>query len=158
VSFIVVERLQAFLVTEGVAQLPEAVPATTKPSIWLMPRQGAAMPRTENGAWLETQTVTLNDTQLMGPPGQEAWLEDAFIDVTIRSKNAGEGKLLHRQIRGLLAPVGKLAGRKNWTMSGLHVLSSTVWRQEHPLPPIENGLTYDRVASYRIRCARSDLG
>jgi hypothetical protein len=158
VSFIVVEQLQAFLVAEGVAQLPEVPPATTKPSVWLQPRQGAAMPRTENGNWLETETITLNDTQLNGPPGLEAWIEDTFVNVTIRSKNAGEGKLLHRQIRGLLAPVGKLAGRKGWTMAGLKILGSSIWRNEQPLPPIDGGLTYDRVASYRIRCARSDLG
>jgi hypothetical protein len=157
-SFIVVEQLQAFLVAEGVAQLPGAEPSGAKPSVWLQPRQGAAMPRTENGNWLETQTITLNDAQLNGPPGQEAWLEDTFVNVTVRSRNASEGKLLHRAIRGLIHPIGKLAGRKNWTMHELHVLDSSIWRNEQPLPPVQDGLTYDRVASFRFRCARSDLG
>ena len=156
-SKIVVEQLQAFLVAQGVGQLPGTTPSTAHPSIWTMPRQGAAMPRTKDGAWLESQTITLNDTQLMGPPGLAAWLEDAFVDVIIRSKNAGEGKLLHRTIRGLLHPIGALAGKRNWTMNELHVLYSNIWRAEQPLPPVEDGLTYDRVASFRFTCARSDL-
>lgn len=156
---IVVEQLQAYLVAQGVAQLPSADPSVALPSVWTMPRQGAAMPRTNGPAtWLEAQTVTLNDAQLTGPPGLETWIEDTFVDVVIRSKNAGEGKLLHRAIRGLLHPAGgALIGKRNWTMSELHVLYSSIWRQEQPLPPVENGLTYDRMASYRFRCARSDL-
>lgn len=157
-SKIVVDELLAYLVAQGVAQVPATEPVGVKPSIWLMPREGAAMPRSKDGVWLETQTVTLNDENLMGPPGQEAWLKDAFVDVTVRSKNASEGKLLHRLIEGLLAPIGILGGRKDWVMNTLRVQSSSVWRQEQPLPPVDGGLTYDRVASYRIRCARSDLG
>lgn len=154
-KLIVVEQLQQYLVEQGVAQLPAADPSTALPSIWLQPRQGAAMPRTSDGEWLETQTVTLNDTNQTGPPSMEAWLEDTFIDITVRSKNAGEGKLLLRTIRALLHPIGVLSGRKGWTMHELPLLYSNIWRQEQPLPPVENGLTYDRVASFRFRCARS---
>lgn len=157
-SFIVVEQLQAFLVAQGIAQLPGTEPPGAKPSIWTMPRQGAAMPRTQNGEWLELQTITLNDAHLQGPPNQEAWLKDTFIDVIVRAKNAGEGKLTLRGIENLLHPVGKYAGRANWIMGELRVLHSKIWRSEQPLPPVENGLTYDRVASFRIQCARSDLG
>jgi hypothetical protein len=157
-SLIVVEQLHAFLIAEGVGQAPGATPSTSKPSLWLQPRQGAAMPRTQDGEWLETQTITLNDTNLTGPPNLEPWLKDAFIDVTVRAKNAAEAKLTHRVIENLLAPVGKLSGRADWTMGALRVLYSRVWRGEQPLPPVDNGLTYDRVASYRFRCARSDLG
>lgn len=158
-NLIVVEQLRAFLIAEGVGQSLTATPSPTVPSVWLMPRQGAAMPRQDkdSGAQVEKQTITLLDTNLMGPPNMEAWLEDAFIDVTVRSLNPPEGKLLHRVIRNLLAPIGKLQGRANWTMNELHILSSHIWRAEQALPPVDNGLTYDRVASYRIRCARSEL-
>jgi hypothetical protein len=157
-SLVVVEQLQAYLVAQGVAQLPGAAPSLTKPSVWTMPRQGAPVPRMKDGNWLETQTVTLNDLQLMGPPGLETWLEDAFVDITVRSRNAAEGKLLHRTIRGLLHPVGgNIIGKGNWTMGTLPVLYSSVWRSEQALPPREDGLTYDRLASYRFRCARSVL-
>lgn len=159
-GLIVIEQLQAYLVAQGVAQLPGSDPSPLLPSIWTMPRQGAAQPRADKdtGELLEEQTITLDDKQLSGPPGVEAWLEDCFVDVIVRSKNAGAGKLLHRAIRGLLQPVGSSpAGRRNWMMNELHVLYSSIWRSEQPLPPVENGLTYDRVASYRFRCARSDL-
>jgi hypothetical protein len=157
-GLIVVEQLQAYLVTQGIGQLPSVDPSTTLPSVWLMPRQGAAMPRTNGGEWLETQTITLHDPNLTGPPGVEAWLEDTFVDIIVRSRNAGEGKLLHRTIAGLLHPVGVApVGKRNWTMGGLHLLYSSIWRREQALPTVENGLTYDRVASYRFRCARSDL-
>lgn len=156
-DLIVVDELQQFLVAEGIGQLPAADPSTSLPSIWTQPRQGAAMPRTDNGEWLENQTVTLNDPHLSGPPGLEAWLEDAFIDITIRSRNAAEGKLLHRTIRALIHPIGELAGKRNWIMNELRVLYSSIWRNEQPLPPVDGGITYDRVASYRFTCARSDL-
>ena len=154
-GLIVVEQLQEYLVAEGIGQLPAVAPSETVPSIWTMPRQGAAQPRLGDG---EQQAITLDDKQLNGPPGVEAWLEDCFVDVVIRSKNAGAGKLLHRTIRGLLHPVGSSpAGRRTWFMGELRVLYSSIWRSEQPLPPVDGGLTYDRVASYRFRCARSDL-
>jgi hypothetical protein len=103
-------------------------------------------------------TITLNDAHISGEPGLEAWIEETFIDVTVRSRNAGAGKLMHRVIRQLLQPVGILGGRKDWTMGSLRVLASETWRSEQPLPPVDGGVTYDRVASYRFRCARSDLG
>ena len=43
------------------------------------------------------------------------------------------------------------------SMGPLRVLYSAIWRQEQPLPPVDEGLTYDRVASFRFTCARSDL-
>lgn len=157
-DLIVVEQLQAYLVAQGIGRMPEREPSSPLPSIWTMPRQGAAMPIVKDGEWLEEQTITLDDKQLTGPPGVEAWLEDCFVDVIVRSKNAGAGKLVHRTIRGLLQPIGASpAGRRDWMMGGLHVLYSSIWRSEQPLPPVDNGLTYDRVASYRFRCARSDL-
>jgi hypothetical protein len=157
VSKIVVEQLQSFLVAQGVGQLPGATPSVTLPSIWTMPRENAAMPRMKDGAFLEKQTITLHDTNLSGPPGAEAWIEDTFVDVIVRSKNDGEGKLLHRAIAGLLHPIGKLSGRADWTMNELRVLYSQIWRREQALPSVQGGLTYDRVASYRIGVARSQL-
>jgi hypothetical protein len=154
VPAVVIEQLQAYLVEQGIGQLPGSAPSASLPSVWTQPRQGAAMPRQGD---LERTTVTLNDPHLAGPPGIAAWLEDAFVDVTIRSLNAGEGKLLHRTIAGLLAPIGKVEGRKHWTMGTLLVQESRIWRREQALPPVDSGVTYDRVASYIFRCARSDL-
>jgi hypothetical protein len=156
---IVVEQLQAYLVAQGIGQLPSSEPSLTVPSVWTQPRQGAPMPRKPKtgGDWLERATVTLNDPQVTGPPGIAAWLEDTFVDVTVRSVNAGEGKLLHRTIAGILVPIGKVEGRKHWQMGGLLVQESRIWRREQALPSIEGGETYDRVASYIFRCARSDL-
>lgn len=152
-ALIVVEELHAYLITQGVAQAPDAVPSETVPSVFLQPRQDAPTPREG-----ENQTVTLVDTNLSGPPGVEAWLQDCFIDIIVRSRNDAEGKLLHRAIHGLLAPIGQLGGRKHWRMNELLVQESRMWRQERPMPTVENGLTYDRAASFQFRCARSDLG
>lgn len=152
-DLIVVEQLRDYLITEGVANGDMDTPSLTLPSIWLMPRDGAPLPREG-----ETMTLTLHDTNLNGPPGVEAWLEDTFIDIIIRAKNAGEAKLLHRSIKSLLHPIGvRPSGKQHWTMNELPVLYSATWRGEQPLPRSEDGKTYDRIASFRFRCARSDL-
>lgn len=158
-SLIVVEQLQTYLIEQGIGQHPDTAPSLTVPSIWTMPRKGAKMPRKpdKGGRLLENMTVTLHDQNLAGPPGVAAWLEDTFVDVTTRSINPAEGKLLHRTIAGLLAPIGKVGGRKHWTMHELLVQESRIWRREQALPPVEGGTTYDRVASYQFRCARSTL-
>lgn len=158
---IVTEELQSYLVNEGVGQLPEADPSPTVPSIWTNPRYGAVMPRISletPAEWLENVTVTVADGQLQGPPGLASYLLDTFVIITTRARKEAEGILLHRQIRSLLHPPGSpIAGRCKWQMNDLAVLYSRIWRTEQPLPPIENGLTYDRTAWYLIECARSDL-
>lgn len=156
---IVIDELQAYLVAEGIGQDPAADPSLTVPSIWTRPRRGAAMPRTANGVWLETQTVTLDDKEVGSAATRlPSYLEDAFVDITVRSKNPDEGKLVMRAIKDLIVPIGSPpVGRRNWTMNTLHVLYSMVFRQDQALPPINNGLTYDRVATYVFACARNDL-
>lgn len=156
-DLVVVEELQAFLIARGVGGLPSDDPSTAHPSIWTMPRDGAAMPRTTDDEWLETQTVTLNDPNLSGPGLLDAWLEESFVDIIVRSQNPSEGKLLLRSIVGLIHPIGALGGKKQWEMNDLLVQESRIWRREQELPRVENGLTYDRKASFRFICARSVL-
>ncbi|MGH2878951.1 MAG: hypothetical protein ACRDK4_05005 [Solirubrobacteraceae bacterium] len=156
-DLIVAEQLQQFLVAEGIGQLPATAPSDTLPSIWLKPREGAPLPRMDGATWLEDTTVTITDTQLSPRPNLEPWIEEAYIDILVRARQDAAAQLLHRAIGGLLAPVGIVGGRKGWTMHELPILYSTAWRGEQPLPPANGGLTYDRVASYRIACRRSDL-
>lgn len=151
-DLIVVEELHSFLVAEGVGQAPDAAASQTVPSIWVQPREGAPRPRQG-----EKTTVTITDTLLNGPPGLEPWLEDAFVDIVVRSTSDATCRLLHRTIKGLLHPQGAVGGRKNWTMGALRVLWSRTWKGEQPLPPIDGAVTFDRVSSFRITCARSDL-
>lgn len=160
------EELQTYLVAQGIGQLPGATPSTALPSIWLNPRDGAPLPRAGENA-----TVTIRDTALAGPVdvGTEAYLEEAFIDVIVRSKTAAPGKMLHRTIRGLLQPIGAHKGRQLWTMGGLLVEYSVIWRPEQPLPQagtsatltgasgLSSPVTYDSVASYLFGCRRKAL-
>lgn len=152
-GLIVVEQLQQYLVGQGVGQLPASAPSLVTPSIWLKPRQGAPRPR--DG---EEATITISDTLLSPRPNLEPWVEEAYIDIVIRSRKDAASQLLHRTIKGLLSPIGLVGGKQNWMMNNLRVLYSRSWRGEQPLPPVDDGVTYDRVASYQIACARSDLG
>lgn len=159
-GLIVIEELKSYLVAQGVGQPVDGPdPSVNMPSIWTQPRQGAPMPRKPKGGgdWLERATVTLRDQNLTGPPGIAAWIEDAFVDITVRAVNAGECKLLHRTIAGLISPIGQIGGRKHWMMNQLLVQESRIWRREQELPSVEGGETYDRLASYQFRCARSTL-
>jgi hypothetical protein len=151
-ELLVVEELQDYLVAQGVGTLPTAKgsESTTVPSIWLNPRDGAAAPRVEGEIM-----VSLVDTQLGSVAGLEAWLEEAFIDVTVATKHAARAKMVHRQIRNLIHPIEAHGGRTNWMMSDLLVELSTVWRPEQPLTMTD--AFYARIASYRFQCRRKAL-
>lgn len=155
----VTEQLQAYLIAQGVAQVPAAAPSLTVPRIWLQPRDGAPMPSKVNGAFVENATITLIDTQLAYPSSVEEWIEETFVDVIVRARQAPAGKLIQRQIRGLLTPINDMGGKKHWTMGALHVEYSTTWRGDQALPrdPGTDGETYDRVQSFRFGCRRKAL-
>lgn len=155
-DYLVTEELQAYLVAQGIAQLPDASPSTAVPSIWLQPRDGAPEPRRNSaGQFSESATITLVDTALSPPDQLEAWIEEAFVDVIVRSRQAPAGKLLHRAIRGLIHPTEAHGGRKMWTMGSLLVEYSTLWTAEQPLGSDE--YTYWRKAGYRFGARRKAL-
>lgn len=151
-ELILVEELQDYLVTQGVGTLPtqKGSESVTVPSVWLMPRDGAPSPRVDG----ET-IITLNDAQLGSSNVLEAWLEEAFVDVIVASKNAGTVKLVHRAIRNLIHPVEAHGGRKQWMMGDLEVEFSTIWRAEQPLA--QSDAAYWRTASYRFCVRRKAL-
>lgn len=146
----VLEELRSYLIAQGLVQAQSAAASLVLPRIYLNPKDGAPTPASG-----ENVTVTLVDTLLTGPPNLEAWLEEAFVDIRVRSRTATPGKLLQRQIRGLIAPTGQLYGRKHWTMNTLLVEYSTLWRGDQSLPPDVDGWT--RVQSFRFGVRRSVL-
>lgn len=156
----VLEELRAYLIAQGVGVAPTAkdAAATTLPPIWLQPRGGAPQPRFSdaNGGYQETAAITLIDTAVGGPTGElEAWEEETIIDVIVRSLTAAPGKLLHRQIRGLLHPIGDNRGRQLWLMNNLLVQYSGVWRPEQPTGATD--IDFARTASYRFMVRRKSL-
>lgn len=157
-DLLVIEELASYLVTQGIGQRPSATPSLTVPSIWLMPRDGAALPRVG-----ENVTITINDTNLSGPQELMAWIDETFVDVIVRSRQPGVGKLVQRSIKKLLVPWDAHGGRKQWMMNNLLVEASNEWRGDQPLPqsPVATATdahqTYDRVASYRFTCRRKIL-
>lgn len=160
-ELILVEELQAYLVAQGIGQLPDPAahpPSLTLPSVWLLPRDGAPLPRAG-----ENVTITIRDPNLTGPSDLEAWIEESFIDIIVRSRQAGAGKLVQRSIRKLIIPFDSHGGRKQWMMNSLLVEQSMMWRGDQELPQrqsIAEGdshLTYDRIQSFRFRCRRKIL-
>jgi len=166
-DFFIIEELQTYLVAQGVGQLPNATPSAVLPSIWIQPRDGARLPGKARGSYtaqqakVETTTVTLIDTQTGSPMNGalEAYLDETFIDIIVRSSTAAPGKLVHRGIRGLLHPTGSLNGKHGWQMNSVLVEYSNIWRAEQPLPFVYDGdtQTYDRVAAYRLGVRRTNL-
>lgn len=153
-ALVVVEELQDYLISAGVGNHPSADASSVLPRVYLRGRDGAILPKAP-----ETMTVTLSDTLLQPPASLEAFLEEAFIDVIVRSTSAAAGKFLHRTIRDLLHPIGDHGGKKQWQMGDLTVEYSTIWRGEQELPPAGDAdvRTYDRVASYRFGVRRTLL-
>jgi hypothetical protein len=149
------EELQDYLIAQAVGQRPDVSPSLSVPSIWLQPRDGVPEPRRENEAWVEATTVTIVDVATSSPHDCEAWIEESFFDIIVRSRQAPATKLLHRTIRGLLHPIGSHGGRKHWTMGSLLVEYSSIWTPEQPLGSDE--FTYWRKAGYRIGARRKSL-
>lgn len=158
----VIEELQTYLIGQGIGQFASATPSLTVPSIWLQPRDGAPLPRGNKttGVVLEHVTIALIDTQIAAPHELEAYLDETYVDIIVRSHQPPDGKLIHRRVRDLLVPIGSFMGRKLWMMNNLLVESSTIWRPEQPLPWPPDGRnidTYDRVAAYRFVSRRKAL-
>lgn len=165
----VLQELQAYLITEGVGVVPFNPPpadGVEVTSIWLQPRDGAALPRNVakvNGVLKGETMVALVDTNLRSPSSLEAWMVETFVDVIVRSPQAFTGKLIQRQIKELIMPTNSTGGRKQWMMNSLLVETSDEWRGDQPLPQLRGvsamdaHVTYDRVASYRFSCRRKVL-
>jgi hypothetical protein len=143
---IAVEELRAYLLAEGIGQ-DNNTRSGALPSVWVGPRQGAPEPDVRAG---EEATITLIDAQLRSPSSMESWMEEAFIDVIVRAKNAGQAKLIHRTIRARLHPDNAPGGRKQWMMGGLLVENSMQWRGEQPLPQPADSQSYGRVQGFCI--------
>jgi hypothetical protein len=165
----VLQELQTYLVAQGIGVVPfnpkpaDGVQVTT---IWTYPRDGAALPRNiakVNGVLQGETTVTLVDTNLRSPSSLEPWMQEAFVDVIVRSPQAFTGKLVQRAICALIAPGDLPGGRHQWMMGALLVETSTEWRGDQPLPQrqavgeSDSHATYDRIASYRFQCRRKIL-
>jgi hypothetical protein len=166
-DLLVAKELQAYLVAQGVGQLPSATPSLTVPMITLQPRDGAPLPRraskTAGSAFIESATITIRDPLLSSPSSLEEWMEEAFIDIIVRALQGPLCQLIHRQIRGLIVPYDSSGGRKQWMMNNLLVEMSDQWRSEQDLPQLravgatDAHVTYDRIASYRFACRRKIL-
>lgn len=144
-GLIVVDEFVAWLIELGIGQPLDRPPSRTIPSVWLMPRDGG-IPAPRRG---ETMTITVVDTQLGSPSNLEPWLEETFIEVTTRAVTANAGRLVHRAIRGRIAPEHQPGGGRNYPMAGIDPVEySTIWRNEQELPPVDQH--YLRRSSYRL--------
>lgn len=163
----VIEQLQTYLVAQGIGQRPSAAVSLTIPSIWKQPRDGAALPRNlakdASGRWIGETTIALSKTLGRDPSNLEPWMEEAFIDVIVRSPQADTAEAVQRAIKLLIAPWDQLGGRHQWLMGALLVETSDQWRGDQELPKLrareaaDAHATYDRVQSFRIVCRRKIL-
>lgn len=154
-ELLLVEEMHTYLLAQGIGTDPDSADPA-RPSIWLQPRDGAAVPRGTVSAPRESATVTLIDSQLGGHSELEAWLEESFVDVIVKANHAATCKLIHRGIRNLIHPIGSHGGRSQWMMGALLVEFSTVWRSEQPSGDPTDSF-YARTASYRFCCRRKAL-
>jgi hypothetical protein len=156
-ELLVIDELRAYLIAQGVCQTNDAAvaaPSAVIPSIWVKPMTpGAPEPRLPEGG--EVATITLADTLLKSPGDLEPWMEEAFIEVIVRSWSPSAGELIQRQIRGLIVPDGAVGGRKMWTLNTLLVEYSTLWRGDQSLGATD--LSYGRTQSFRFGARRKSL-
>lgn len=155
-EMLVIDELRAYLIAQGLAQTNDpsvAAPSAVLPSVWVKPVDGAPEPRLPKGA--EVATITLSDTLLRAPDVLAPWMEEAFIEVIVRSWSPSAGALIQRQIRGLIVPDNAIGGRKMWTMNNLLVEYSTMWRGDQSLGATD--LSYGRTQSFRFGARRKSL-
>ncbi len=153
----VIDELRDYLVTQGVGVDFYGTPSDTLPGIARAPKDGAPDPV---DPW--PATVTLRPTGTASQSPMEPWWESTAVEVVVRAKHAAAGQLIQRTIRGLIVPLDKPGGRKDWTMGNLNVYCSFQWRNESPIP-VPQSLeqrdlnTYDTVQAFMFECSRRDL-
>lgn len=153
-------ELRLFLIAQGIGINPtdhdSAIGTTT--AIFENPRDGVPEPRWSDalGGYQEDATLTIIDMDVAGPAGAvEAYEEETFVQIVVRSRGEAAGKLIHRQVRGLIHPIGAHKGHTLWTMNDLLVQLSTIWRGERPAGATP--VSYTRTAAYRFCCRRKSL-
>lgn len=152
-ELLVIDELRAYLIAQGIAQDNNAPPSAVIPSIWVKPMEGEPEPRLPDGG--EVAAITLVDTLLRSPSDLEQFMEEAFVEVVVRSWSPSAGELIQRQIRGLIVPGDASGGRKMWMMNNLLVEYSTMWRGDQSLGA--TSLSYARTQSFRFGCRRKSL-
>lgn len=158
----VVEELQTYLVQQGVGVLPAAakVPentGNTKPVIVLQPRDGAPQPLKDgSGRFGLVPTITLNTILSSRPNDLDYAIEEVFVDIVVRARTNGVGKMLQRQIYGLLVPGDAVGGRKMWQMAGINPVECCLrWRGVQPIGADEH--SYDSSQAFMFQVRRKTL-
>ena len=121
------------------------------PPLWLNPRDGAPAPGEIEGSEGDADLVlsAFLGVRILGEPEQEAFLVHETVDVVIRSRTAPPLPVVEQALTAAVAvDAGAPVGRRNWTMAGLEIVESVLWRGLQPLDSSDQGYTAE--VSYRF--------
>lgn len=166
-DLLVTQELRSYLIANGIGVDPNVTPTTSSVSIWTQPRKGAPLPRNLTkgpGGWQGETTVTIMDPLNQPPSVMEEWVEDAHVNVIVRSPTSERAQLTMRAIRTLLIPYSSLAGHWQFTMGALlvercreGVMADQELPQLRAVAADDSHGTFDRIASYVFSARRKLL-
>lgn len=134
------DALRNHLIDQGIARKP-SVPGVLPP-LWLEPRHGVPAPgdRYEGGTDTEIGPETVLGIRLAGgipqPPIVASTIRHTNLDIWIRTVSAPAAGRIENEIRQTLDD------RFGWTMAGLSVIHSRIWREMQPVDYTEKAFTY----------------
>lgn len=167
-DLLVTQELRSYLIANGIGVDPNVTPTTNSVSIWTQPRKGAPLPRNlakdVDNRWAGETTVTIMDPLNQPPSVMEEWVEDAHVNIIVRSPSSEAAQLTMRAIRTLLIPYSSLGGHWQFTMGALLVercREGVMADQELPelrsIAASDKHATYDRICSYVFSARRKLL-
>ena len=134
------EHMRDHLAALGVVRDPRVAGAA--PPMWVDPRHGVPAPGEGQHATEIGPDAVLGAFYSGGiPPGVlDGWHREDTVDIWIRVRTTERMPPLEKAIRDVLHPPNGL--NLNWTMAGLRVISSQVWRAVEPFERDDQGFTY----------------
>lgn len=137
---LLIEALRQYLVTAGVVRDPRN--AGPLPPCWRSPRLGVPAPGEGNGVEVGPTVVVglLPAPGVPRAPHDATYLRTDGVDVYIRATSAPAAIALDDLIRA------QLVDRRGWTMNGLQIVESSLYRAQSPVG--SDAQAFDFVTGY----------
>lgn len=144
------ESLRNYLISEGVVRKPSV--AGSDPPMWLEPRNGVPAPGEGQNATERGTTAVLGAFVSGGiPPGDyDTFQRTDAVDIRLRTSNPMVAQDLEAEIRdALLDSQGLGYGKRNWSMDGMHIIETRMFRDLQRLGSDDQ--SYDWVVEYTFQ-------
>lgn len=134
--------LRDYLVSEGLVRVPRVAGAA--PPLYLEPKEGVVAPGEAENATESHPTLVLGAFRATGvaPRRHQSFIRIDMIDLVVRAANPRPAFDLHDELRGALVD------KRHWSMAGLLIEESLMFRDLQRVSSDANGWTFTTEFSF----------